>query len=111
MLKLRISLILLCVILFSAAAYAAVQIVSSSPKKFIQGDYSLSQLPLEVYYENPLPNDITGFNVNDRVKIYARSEGNFQQLTSSGWTPNSQSTWIPTQLLKKSRFSAGQGHG
>jgi hypothetical protein len=104
MLKLRISFILLCALLFSATTCAAVQIVSSSPKKFIQGDYSISSLPLEVYYANPLPNDITGFNVNDRVKIYARAEGNFQLLTSSGWTPDSQNTWIPTQLLKNQGY-------
>lgn len=104
MLKLRISLILLCVILFSATAYAAVQIVSSSPKKFIQGDYSLNELPLDIYYDKWLPNDINGSNIKDRVKVYARSEGNFQELFTGGWTPNSQSTWIPTQLLKNQGF-------
>ena len=104
MLKLRISLILLCVILFSSTAYAAVQIVSSSPKKFIQGDYSLNELPLDIYYDKWLPNDINGSNIKDRVKVYARSEGNFQELFTGGWTPDSRKCWVPTSLFKIQGF-------
>lgn len=105
MLKLRISLVLLFVILFSAVADAGVvQIVSSSPKKFIQGNYSMNELPLDIYYDKWLPDDINGSNINDRVKVYGRSEGNFQQLNTGGWTPDSRKCWFPTSFLTNQGF-------
>lgn len=104
MVKKCIWLVLLFTVLFSATAHAVVQIVSSSPKKFIQGDYPSNQLPLDIYFDKWLPDDINGSNVGARVKVYVRSEGNFQQLFTSGWTPDSQSCWFPTALLKNKGF-------
>jgi hypothetical protein len=95
---------LLLIASLSGTANAVVQIVSSSPKKFIQGNYSYNQLPLHIYYDKWLPDDINGSNINARVKVYARSEGNFQELFTDGWTPDSMSCWLPTSLLKNQGF-------
>ena len=96
----RILIVLLFAMLFSAAAIAAVQISGSSPRKFIAGNYSPTTWALDVYFSPYLPDDINGFNIKDRVHVYGRSEGNFQELFSSGWTPSKKVVWVPTQLLK-----------
>ncbi len=95
----RILIVLLFAMLFSVTANAAVQISGSIPKKFLAGNYSPTTWALDVYFSPYLPNDITGFNVGSRVHIYGRSEGNFQELFCSGWSPASETVWVPTQLL------------
>ena len=88
------------------AIYAQVEISGTNPKKFVQGDYpsETSSLPLDIYFNKALSDDINGTNIKARVKVYGRSEGAFEEIHTSGWTPKSRGVWIPTRLFKNKGF-------
>ncbi|MGH7198020.1 MAG: hypothetical protein ACREH5_04675 [Candidatus Omnitrophota bacterium] len=96
--------IALGLLVFLAATPAgAAEIASSEPVKFLQGKYGDSSLPLTIHFhkDHILPADVTGFNVNARVKVFGRNEGEFEALHSSGWSRSHLVIWIPTKMLMR----------
>ncbi len=102
------SLISIAFALFASAffpsAAAAVNISHVFPERFVAGDYHSGTLPLDLTLAPKLPDDVTGYTINKKVHTYARSEGNFEEIHSSGWTPTSLTVWVPTKLLKNRGF-------
>ncbi|MGQ0613771.1 MAG: hypothetical protein ACT4PV_08550, partial [Planctomycetaceae bacterium] len=93
-----------CLLLVAAAARAETVIGGVDRPHFLEGEYGgTSSLPLSIQFakERGLPKEITGFNVNDAVRVHARVDGAWEVLHMNGWTRSSLLVWVPTRLLAK----------
>ena len=89
------SLISLAMALVATAQ--AVTISRTEPRNFIVNDMNSGSV--NIYLQNRLPGDINGYNIRNRVKVYARAEGNFQPVLSTGWTADMLAVELPVQQL------------
>ncbi len=94
--SLAVGTLSLCAMAFVNTAQA-VTISRTEPHNFIVNDTNSGSV--NIYLQNALPPDINGYNIRNRVKVYARAEGNFQPVLSTGWTADMLTVELPVQQL------------